>query len=155
MGHTVEMKNRMFELITLLPPHMTYSKEETSHKANPPNKQSLMTSPEHPSLAKRQIVNTRIWACSWQKDKPWKFILIASVPLGSPTILGCYGNKGIFWRPLRPQSKMGNKETTFLLLSSYLLKLLSSEVRVTLKGWNESIREVPQLSGQGSSSRNL
>lgn len=67
----------MFQLIILLPPHMTYSTEETSHKANPPNKQSPMPLPEHATLSKRQTVNTYIQVCNYQKDKLLKFILIA------------------------------------------------------------------------------
>lgn len=63
-------------------------------------------------------------------------ILIAGMPLGSPMIWGCYGNKGAFLYPLGPQSKTGNKSMTFFLLFSYILKLLSSKREFTLKGLN-------------------
>lgn len=54
-------------------------------------------------------------------DKLIKFIRIASIPLGSPLILGRYGNKGIFLTssgiPIKNGQQVNNLLATILLPS--------------------------------------
>lgn len=59
---------------------------------------------------------------------------------------------GMLWKQrdfllptLGPQTKMGNRKMAVLVLFFYLLKLLSSKLRLPLKGLNLNIREMPRL----------
>lgn len=114
MGHTVKTKEGFSKLVMLWPPSTNYLKGETSHELHQPNEQNSVP------------------GC--QKDKLLILILTAGMPLGSSMIWGCYDNKGIF---LHLGTLTENRKwVKILLLFSYLLKLLSSKLRLTLKGLN-------------------
>ena len=60
-------------------------------------------------------------------------------------IWGGYGNKRVFLPPLGPQSTVGHKQMSFLLLFSSLLKLLPSKLTHTKRPEPKGVlRESPR-----------
>lgn len=89
MDHSVKMKKGISKLVTFLLPNMNHLEGEISHKRNQPNKQSTM-----PFLTR---------ACQLLEGQTVNVYPNSQHAFGMSMIWGCYGNKGVFLRPLGPQ----------------------------------------------------